>query len=58
MPMKYMQDQARIILTAASGMDAVILDVTDEELVNALLTADLVMNRSIYADSYLEAFRS
>jgi 5-methyltetrahydrofolate corrinoid/iron sulfur protein methyltransferase len=98
MPMKYMQDQARIILAAASqfqlfsdppphvvcglsnvsngaihkklinrtfavmmaasGMDAVILDVTDEELVNALITADLVMNRSIYADSYLEAFRS
>ncbi|OHD70302.1 MAG: hypothetical protein A2V99_09665 [Spirochaetes bacterium RBG_16_67_19] len=98
MPMKYMQDQAKIILAAASqfqlfsdppphvvcglsnvsngaihkklinrtfavmmaasGMDAVILDVTDEELVNALITADLVMNRSIYADSYLEAFRS
>ena len=98
MPLKFMQDQARIILAAASqfqlfsdppphvvcglcnvsngaihkklinrtfavmmaasGMDAVILDVTDEELVNALITADLVMNRSIYADSYLEAFRS
>jgi 5-methyltetrahydrofolate corrinoid/iron sulfur protein methyltransferase len=39
-------------------MDAVIMDVTDEELVNALLTADLMMNRSIYADSYIEAFRT
>jgi len=39
-------------------MDAVILDVTDEELVNALISADVVMNRSIYADSYIEAFRS
>jgi 5-methyltetrahydrofolate corrinoid/iron sulfur protein methyltransferase len=98
MPLKYMQDQARIILMAAnqfqlfsdppphvvcglsnisngaihkkllnrtfavmmaaSGMDAVILDVTDEELVNALISADVVMNRSIYADSYIEAFRS
>jgi 5-methyltetrahydrofolate corrinoid/iron sulfur protein methyltransferase len=98
MPLKYMQDQAKIILAAAnqfqlfsdppphvvcglsnisngaihkklinrtfavmmaaSGMDAVIMDVTDEELVNALLTADLMMNRSIYADSYIEAFRS
>lgn len=97
MPLKYMQDQARIILAAASqfqlfsdppphivcglsnisngtihkklinrifavmmvanGLDAVILDVTDEELVNALLTAELVMNRQIYADSYIEAFR-
>jgi hypothetical protein len=46
------------VMMAASGMDAVILDVTDEELVNALITADLMMNRSIYADSYIEAFRS
>jgi hypothetical protein len=39
-------------------MDAVICDVTDEELVNAILTAELVMDKSIYADSYIEAFRS
>ena len=42
----------------ANGLDAVILDVTDEELVNTILTAELLMNRSIYADSYLDAFRA
>ena len=42
----------------ANGLDAVICDVTDEDLVNALLTAELVMNKQIYADSYVEAFRS
>ena len=42
----------------ANGLDAVILDVTDEELVDTILTAELVMNKSIYADSYLEAFRA
>jgi len=97
MPLKFMQDQAKIILAAASqfqlfsdppphivcglsnisngaihkklinrtfavmmaasGMDAVILDMTDGELVDALITADLMLNRSIYADSYIEAFR-
>ena len=97
MPLKFMQDQAKEILSAASqfklfsdppchivcglsnvsngtthkrlinrvfaammvanGLDAVILDVTDEELVNTILTAELVMNQSIYADSYIEAFR-
>ncbi|HJO93505.1 MAG TPA: dihydropteroate synthase [Victivallales bacterium] len=41
----------------ANGLDAVILDVMDRELVNSILTAELVMNRSIYADSYIEAFR-
>ncbi len=46
------------VMMAANGLDAVILDVNDEELVNSLLTAELVMNRQIYADSYVEAFRS
>ena len=41
-----------------NGLDAVICDVTDEELVNTILTAELVMNKSIYADSYIEAFRA
>ncbi|MBN1410863.1 MAG: dihydropteroate synthase [Spirochaetales bacterium] len=97
MPLKYMQDQAKEILLAASqfqlfsnppchivgglsnvsngttkkklinrtfcimliahGLDAVILDVMDTELVDAILTAELIMNKSIYADSYIEAFR-
>ena len=97
MPLKFMQDQAKEILSAtsqfqlfsdppphvvcglsnvsngttqkklinktfatmmvANGLDAVICNVTDEELVNSILTAELVMNRSIYADSYVEAFR-
>ena len=45
----------RIFLTMAiaNGMDAAICDVLDTELVNAALTAELVMNREIYADSYV-----
>lgn len=45
------------VMMVANGLDAVICDVLDERLVNAILTAELVMNRSIYADSYIEAFR-
>ena len=41
----------------ANGLDAVICDVTDEDLVNTILTAELIMNKSIYADSYIDAFR-
>ena len=46
------------VMMVANGLDAVICDVTDEELVNAILTAELFKNKSIYADSYIEAFRS
>lgn len=44
-------------MMVANGLDAVICDVMDESLVNSILTAELVMNKSIYADSYIEAFR-
>ena len=92
MPLKYMQDQAKEILSAvrqftlfsdpppniicglsnvssgtvnkklinriflvmgvANGLNAAICDVLDTELVNAVLTAELVMNKEISADSY------
>jgi len=46
----------RIFLAMAisCGMDGAICDVMDTELVNAALTAELVMNRGIYADSYVK----
>ena len=47
-----------VAMLIANGLDAVILDVMDEELVNTILTAELIMNKSIYADSYIEAFHS
>lgn len=46
-----------VAMLIANGLDAVILNVADTELVDTILTADIVMNRSIYADSYLEAFK-
>ncbi|MGQ9615704.1 MAG: dihydropteroate synthase [Spirochaetota bacterium] len=47
-----------IAMLIAHGLDAAILDVLDTEMIDTILTAELVMNRQIYADSYLEAFRN
>lgn len=44
-----------LIMCMAHGLDSAILDPLDEELMNAMVTAELVMNKFIYADSYLEA---
>ncbi len=54
---KSLIDRTFVAMLIANGLDAAICDVMDDELVNSMLTADLVMNRSIYADSYVEAFR-
>jgi 5-methyltetrahydrofolate corrinoid/iron sulfur protein methyltransferase len=46
-----------LIMAAAFGLDAAILDPTDQELMDALITAELVLNKQIYCDSYLDAYR-
>ena len=42
-----------LVMGIACGADAAICDVLDNDLVNAALTAEFVMNREIYADSYV-----
>ncbi len=46
-----------LLMCMAHGLDSAIVDPLDEELMRASLTGDLLMNRFIYADSYLEASR-
>ncbi len=44
-----------LVMAICMGMTAAIADVGDTDLVNAVLTAELIMNRQIYADSYIQA---
>ncbi len=46
-----------LVMAAAFGLDAAILDPLDKDLVDALISAELILNRHIYCDSYLEAYR-
>jgi 5-methyltetrahydrofolate corrinoid/iron sulfur protein methyltransferase len=46
-----------LVMAMAMGLDAAILDVSDEELMAALLTANLLMNNEIYSDGYLKAYQ-
>lgn len=49
----------RIFLTMAigCGLDAAILDPLDTELMDAMITAEVLMNNAIYSDSFLKAYR-
>ena len=49
----------RTILTMAmaAGLDAPVMDVLDEELMNTALATDVVLNNIIYSDSFLKAGR-
>lgn len=46
-----------VVMAMAMGLDAAICNVLDEELRAAVATAELVLNREIYTDDYLRAFR-
>ena len=46
-----------LTMAIANGLDAAILDVTDKELMDSLITAELLMGKQLYCDSYLEAYR-
>jgi len=46
-----------LTMAVASGLDAAILDVTDKELMDSLITAELLMEKQLYCNSYLEAYR-
>ncbi|MBP7216442.1 MAG: dihydropteroate synthase [Candidatus Omnitrophica bacterium] len=46
-----------MVMAAGYGLDAAILDPLDKELMDAAVTADLILNKQIYCDSFLDAYR-
>lgn len=46
-----------LTMAVAFGLDAAILDPKDKDLVDAGVTAELILNKQIYCDSYLQAYR-
>ena len=46
-----------LAMAIANGLDAAILDVTDKELMDNLITAELLMEKQLYCESYLDAYK-
>ena len=44
-------------MAIAHGLNAVFADTRDTELVDAIITAELLLGKAVYCDSYLEAAR-
>ncbi|HAA90311.1 MAG: Methyltetrahydrofolate:corrinoid/iron-sulfur protein methyltransferase AcsE [Thermoanaerobacterales bacterium 50_218] len=45
------------VMAITCGLDSAIIDVCDDDLVEAIATADMLLNRSIYCDSWVKVFR-
>jgi 5-methyltetrahydrofolate corrinoid/iron sulfur protein methyltransferase len=44
-------------MAVACGLDSAIVDVTDTALVDTLATTEILLNQSIYCDSYIKVFK-
>jgi 5-methyltetrahydrofolate corrinoid/iron sulfur protein methyltransferase len=47
-----------LAMAISHGADSAIVDVLDDVLVDAVATAEMLMNKQIYSDSFLKAYRS
>ncbi len=46
-----------VVMAQGFGLDAAILDPLDQMLMDAVITADLILNKNIYCDSYIDAYK-
>ena len=46
-----------LALAISHGADSAIVEVLDEDLMNAVATAEILMNKQLYSDSYLKAYQ-
>ncbi|HVJ48599.1 methyltetrahydrofolate cobalamin methyltransferase [Desulfitobacterium sp.] len=56
-PDRHLINRTYLAMAMASGLDAAIMDANDDDLVDVAATAEILLNKSIYADSYLKVFR-
>ena len=45
-----------IVMGVLNGLDAAIMDADDEEMKQAFISAELLINKAIYSDSYIKAY--
>ncbi|MHC4663160.1 MAG: dihydropteroate synthase [Planctomycetota bacterium] len=54
---RHLINRIMVTMMVAHGLKSAIVDVYDKDLMDAWITADLIRNRMIYNDSYLESAR-
>lgn len=50
-------DRTFLAMAMAAGLEAAILNVCDDELVDAVATARIILNKDIYCDSFLKVYK-
>jgi len=57
-PDRHLINRTYMAMAMAAGLDAAIVDANDDDLVATAATAEILLNKSIYCDSYIKVFKS
>ena len=50
-------DRTYLTMALACGLDSAIMNPMDKDLMDAMITAELLLGKNIYCDSFLDAYR-
>jgi len=54
---KHLIDRTFLVMCIAHGLDSAILDPLDKDLMDSMITSELLLDKQLYCDAYLEAYR-
>jgi 5-methyltetrahydrofolate corrinoid/iron sulfur protein methyltransferase len=54
---RHLLNRIALVMAMAAGLDAAIMDAADQELVEAAVTAEVLLERNLYSDEYIKAWR-
>jgi 5-methyltetrahydrofolate corrinoid/iron sulfur protein methyltransferase len=54
---RHLINRTFLIMCMAAGLDSAIADLEDQELLDAVAAANILLNKDIYCDSFLKTFR-
>jgi 5-methyltetrahydrofolate corrinoid/iron sulfur protein methyltransferase len=55
--MNHMINRTYLVMALAAGLDAAIMDAGDKDLVEAAITAEVLLEQHLYSDDYIKAWR-
>jgi 5-methyltetrahydrofolate corrinoid/iron sulfur protein methyltransferase len=56
-PNRPLINRTYLTMAMVCGLDSAIMDANDDDLIDAAATAGIILNQSIYCDSYIKVFR-
>ncbi len=57
-PYRQLINRTFCVMAMACGLDSAIMDVNDDQLVDTIASADMLLNQAIYCDSFAKVFRN